>query len=93
MRPQLRCFRCQHLEQVHDEITEQYLSLIDKQSRLFRDHNSCIARGLDAAIQQLRRSREAAINELFRHQADHFARARAAAAGMRATNDVEEHSG
>ena len=43
-----RCEECRDLEQAHDRATEEYIELINRQSRLFRQGQGQAAKDLDA---------------------------------------------
>jgi len=70
--PESRCERCLELEQAHDQAMEEYIGLVDRQSRLFRQGGGREARDLDGAIYHLKARRDAAIIALRRHQAAHW---------------------
>ena len=53
---------------------EEYIELIDRQSRLFRQGQGGAAKDLDAVIYWMKARRETAINALLRHEADHWKR-------------------
>ena len=67
-----QCQQCRDLQQVHDRTMDQYIDLVDEQSRLFRQGRALAARGLDVVILRIKGQREVAIDALLRHQADHY---------------------
>src|SRR6185295_20087584 len=56
----------------HERAMEEYIELIDRQSRLFRQGYGRAARGLDTTVYRMKAKREEAINTLPGHQATHW---------------------
>jgi len=74
MQQEHRCAQCRDSEQAHDQAMEEYIELIDRQSRLFRQGHRQEAKELDAVIYWMKARRETAMNALLHHQADHWQR-------------------
>src|SRR5205085_521784 len=53
-RSKLRCQDCRELEQAHDKTMDEYIELIDRQSRLFRQGYCRAARDLDPVVYQMK---------------------------------------
>ena len=67
-----RCPQCCDLELTHDRIMDEYLDLVDQQSRFFRQGRPVAARALDATVHSMKMRREAALAALLGHHArDH----------------------
>lgn len=67
-----RCQECSDLEQGHDQAMDELVNMVNQQSRLFRLGQASAGRALDSAIQRMKVQREAAIDALLRHQANHY---------------------
>ncbi len=62
------CQQCSQLETAHDDSMEEYIAVVERQSRFFRAGEPTAARDLDASIQRLKSRREAAIDALLKHR-------------------------
>ena len=71
MRLEQSCEVCRQLEDAHDRAMDEYIDVIERQSRLFRQGQPLCARDLDSAVYRMKAQREAAIDALLRHQANH----------------------
>lgn len=56
---------------------ERYISVVERQTHLFRQGYRLAGRDLDAHILRLKMRQQAAIDALLAHQADHYANAMA----------------
>jgi len=65
------CQQCRDLGETHDRAMEEYISFVDRQSRLFRLGQARAARDLDATLDRWKTKRIAAINALLAHQSSH----------------------
>lgn len=61
--------QCAELEQRHDERMEQYISLVELQSRYFRKGYARTGKDLDGPIRLAKAERERAMDELLDHSA------------------------
>src|SRR6476661_9950688 len=68
---QMPCERCEELELRHLNRTEEYIGLVERQSRLFRDGEAQAGREMDPAITEAKAARTAALRELDEHQVSH----------------------
>jgi len=62
-----RCRRCIDFERIHDQKMEDYIGLVDQQSRMFRQGQVRAGRDLDAMIREAKVEHEQAAQALFRH--------------------------
>ena len=65
------CERCTAFRLRLLNITEEYIALIERQSRLFRDGDPQAGQQLDAAIIKVKADREEAVKEADEHRASH----------------------
>src|SRR5258707_15647067 len=61
------CERCEELELWHLNRTEEYIGLVERQSRMFRNRDAQAGRDLDAPITQAKAARTKALRELDEH--------------------------
>ena len=66
------CKCCRDLQEAHDRAMDEYIDVVEQQSRLFRKGQCFAARDLDSAIQRMKARRQIAIDALLRHQANHY---------------------
>jgi hypothetical protein len=72
MRRIQECSDCRRLEQAHDNAMENYIAMVERQSRLFRQGYRLAGRDLDAEILRLKMRQQAAIDSLLAHEAEHW---------------------
>ena len=65
------CARCEDLELRFLNRTEEYVSLVERQSRMFRNGEAQAGRDLNAEITEAKSTRAAALKELRQHEASH----------------------
>jgi hypothetical protein len=70
--PKYSCQECQELEELHEKAMEEYIALIDEQSRRFRQGQCRAAKDLDGAMYRIKAHRQDAIDALLDHQAHHW---------------------
>jgi hypothetical protein len=67
----MECERCDELELRYSKRTEKYISLIERQNRMFRNCEAKAGRDLDAKINEAKASRQEALRELNLHAKSH----------------------
>lgn len=69
-----RCEECAKLERIHQLKTNEYLALLDEQSRALRGGSCLAANHFDPAIQKAKRERLGALDAVIRHEKTHAPR-------------------
>ena len=71
MRTASSCPQCAELQQAHDLVLEQYISLIELQARYFRRGYAKAGKDMDGQIRLAKVRREAALDDLLGHSGSH----------------------
>lgn len=71
-RSEASCLECRELEEAHGESMDEYIRLIDQQSRWFRQGQRAAAADMDGWIRQAQQRLKAALTALLEHQSNHL---------------------
>lgn len=65
------CARCTELEARHAAVIDEYISIVERQSRMFVSGDTDAGLDLDDAIKRVKAEREAALRQLNEHRRTH----------------------